>query len=175
MKENQIIKPVIDLARNEVSFEFQSLPTLTLHMDKVHPDNVARAALTGMAQVRIVDAAAVSATDKAGNIVPAKDRTAEKHRRMKALIDFYESGTREWARTREAAVAPLDTILLAALVELYPAKDEPEIRVWLSGLKPNEQKALALSEKVKSTYDRIQKSRVVVDKDVEAKLEEFLA
>lgn len=98
MKDNQHVKPVIDVAAGTVTFAVKGHDDLVLHMDKLHPDIVKRAALVGMAQVRIVDAAAVGMTDDEGNIIPEDDRIALKHSRMAALVEHYETGTAEWSR-----------------------------------------------------------------------------
>lgn len=98
MKENQQVKPVIDVEAGTVTFEVKGKKALVLEMARLHPDVVKRAALVGMAQVRIVDAAAVGAADDEGNIIPEADRIELKHSRMAALIEHYHSGTAEWSR-----------------------------------------------------------------------------
>lgn len=98
MKENQHVKPVIDVEAGQVHFEVKGMATLTLNMTALHADVVKRAAMVGMAQVRIVDAAAIPAADDDGNIIPEAVRLAMKHEKMAALIAHYESGTAEWSR-----------------------------------------------------------------------------
>ena len=99
MKANQQINPIIDLANNKVIFDIaDGQESLVLNMDKLHPDIIRRAALVGMAQVRIIDAAAIGSADKDGTIIPRSERLRMKRERMEALIVHYESGTAEWTR-----------------------------------------------------------------------------
>jgi hypothetical protein len=98
MKENQHVQPVVDVEAGTVTFRTRGHPDIVLHAAKLHPDVMRRAALVGMAQVRIVDAAAVGMTDDDGNIIPEAGRIALKHERMAALVEHYETGTAEWSR-----------------------------------------------------------------------------
>lgn len=98
MKSNQQVKPVINVESGTVTFEVRGFAPLTLDMERLHPEIVKRAALVGMAQVRIVDAAAIGMEDDDGNIMPEADRIALKRDRMAALIEHYHSGTSEWSR-----------------------------------------------------------------------------
>lgn len=96
MKENQQVRPVIADDFSKVTFEIRGREALVLDMGKLHPDILRRAAAVGMAQVRIVDAAAVSMTDDDGNILPEEVRIDTKRANMARLIEHYESGTAEW-------------------------------------------------------------------------------
>ena len=98
LKENQHVKPVIDAAAGTVTFAVKGHDAMVLDMARLHPDIIRRAALVGMAQVRIVDAAAVGMTDDEGNIIPEDERIALKASRMAALIEHYHTGTAEWSR-----------------------------------------------------------------------------
>lgn len=98
MKENQHVKPIIDVIAGTVTFQVKGQNDLVLHMDKLSDVVVKRAAMVGMAQVRIVDAAAVGVADDEGNIIPEAQRIAMKYRNMAALIEHYETGTEEWSR-----------------------------------------------------------------------------
>ena len=117
MKENQHVMPIIAEDFSTVTFKVRGHDDLVLHMDKIHPDNLRRAACAGFAQVRIVDAAAVPAADKDGNIIPADERVAMKHDRMAALITHYESGTPEWSRQSEGGGARSITVEAIARVK----------------------------------------------------------
>lgn len=97
MKGNQHVKPIIDVEKNEVRFVIaDGGAELVLHMDLCAEVVRKRAALAGMAQVRIVDAAAVELQDDEGNVIPAEDRIATKRERMARLIAHYETGTTDW-------------------------------------------------------------------------------
>ncbi len=95
MKDNQHVRPVIDVEAGTVTFEVRGMDSLVLEWARLHPDVQMRAGLAGMAQVRIVDAAAVGVADDDGNIIPEAERIALKHQRMAALIEHYHSGTAE--------------------------------------------------------------------------------
>lgn len=101
MKENQHVQPVIDLTAGTVTFKVKGHDDIVLHSDKLHADIIKRAALVGMAQVRIVDAAAIPMTRKDGSIIPAEERIAMKHANMAELVAHYETGTAEWSRVSE--------------------------------------------------------------------------
>lgn len=146
MKSNQQVAPVISDDFSTVSFEVAGMDTIVLHMDRLHPDIIRRAACVGMAQVRIVDAAAVGAADKDGNIIPAAERIAKKHANMAALVAHYETGTAEWSRVREGG--PKGGFLFEALCKLYPEKSAEAIRAWLDGLDDKQQAALREDDSV---------------------------
>ena len=101
MKENQHVQPVVDVEKGTVTFNVKGHDPIVLHMERLHPEIVKRAAMVGMAQVRIVDAAAVGMADDDGNIVPEAERIDMKAERMAALVEHYETGTSEWSRVRE--------------------------------------------------------------------------
>ena len=125
MKENQHVMPIIADDFSTVTFKVRGHDDLVLHMDKIHPDNLRRAACAGFAQVRIVDAAAVPAADKDGNIIPGDERVAMKHERMARLVNHYESGTPEWSRVAEGGGGKSITIEAIARVKGV-AYDEAE-------------------------------------------------
>lgn len=96
MKENQHVKPVVNVDAGTVTFEVKGHNPIVLDMARLHPDIVKRAALAGMAQVRIVDAAAVGMTDDEGNILPESERIQLKYERMERLVEHYHTGTADW-------------------------------------------------------------------------------
>lgn len=125
LKDNQQIAPEIAADGSRVTFHVRGMEPLTLDMAKLHPDILARAAAVGMAQVRIIDAAAVGRTDADGMIIPQADLLAEKRRRMAALIEHYESGTAEWSRRREGgAGGAIAGITLRAVAEVQGVTPE---------------------------------------------------
>ena len=102
LKENQHVQPVVDTENGTVTFRTRGMPDLVLHWNKLHPKVQMRAGLAGMAQVRIVDAAAVGVADrKTGAIIPEGERIELKHERMARLVAHYESGTEDWSRVSE--------------------------------------------------------------------------
>lgn len=166
MKSNQQVEPIIADDFSSVTFKVEGHPDLVLDMNKLSPEIVRRAACVGMAQVRIVDAAAIGAADKAGNIIPKDERIAKKHAQMAALIAHYESGTTEWSRVKTAG--PKGGFLFEALCKLYGHMKAPsEIRAWLDGLSDKEQAALREDDTVKPVIEAI-KAAVVKPEAKEA-------
>jgi hypothetical protein len=119
MKENQAVKPVIDLDGQCIIFEVRNKTPLRLDMTKVHEDNVMRAAYVGMAQVRIVDAAAIGVADKAGRIIPVAERDAMKYARMQKLIEHYESGSPEWTTRGQGAGTDSTGLIKRAIMRVH--------------------------------------------------------
>jgi len=154
MKDNQHVQPVIDLTGNSVTFKVKGHLDIILDMSRLHPDIIRQAAMVGMAQVRIVDAAAVGRADKDGLIIPEAERLAMKHERMAGLVEHYMTGTAEWSR-RAAGGASESGLLYRALREAYPAKTEQEIRDFLEGKSTKQKAALVASEALKPFVDKI--------------------
>ena len=125
MKDNQQIKPVISESFDKVTFEMRGMQNLVLDMAALHPDVIKRAACVGMAQVRIIDAAAVSRTDAEGVIRTATEMLELKRERMEALITHYMTGTAEWTQKRASGTGTKDTsgITLQAMRRVWPDKD----------------------------------------------------
>ena len=96
MKENQHVQPVIDTETETVTFNVRGKPSLVLDWSKLHPTVQMKAGLVGMAQVRIVDAAAIGRADAEGNLLGEQERIDLKYARMAALIEHYHTGTDQW-------------------------------------------------------------------------------
>lgn len=130
MKENQHVKPVINPDAATVTFTVKGYDNpLVLHMERLHPDIIRRAAMVGMAQVRIVDAAAVGLTDKDGNIIREADRLRMKYEGMQELIAHYESGTDQWTRTGSGNAAQSGITLEAIARHYHKSLDEARAMV----------------------------------------------
>lgn len=94
MKPNQIVGYTIE--GDIITFNVKGQTLLTLDVTKVHPDNQRRAMFGGLAQVRVVDMAAVDRADKDGNLLHEDVRTRMKWERMKRCIEHLESGAPVW-------------------------------------------------------------------------------
>lgn len=126
MKDNQQIKPVVSEDFSKVMFEMRGMQDLVLDMTKLHPDIIKRAACVGMAQVRIIDAAAVSRDDGAGGVRSVAEMLELKRERMEALIAHYMTGTSEWSQKRAAGgggTKDTSGITLQAMRRVWPDKD----------------------------------------------------
>lgn len=159
MKSNQMVEPTIAEDFSSVSFVVRGKDTLTLDMGKLHADILKRAACVGMAQVRIVDAAAIARADKSGKVRTAAEMVDLKWERMAALIAHYETGTAEWSRIREAS-GVAGGFLFEALCEMYEGKQTPaQVREFLDGLSNAEQAALREDDEVEPIIARIKAKR----------------
>lgn len=164
-----MVEPTIAEDFSSVSFEVATMPTLTLDMGKLHADIVRRAACVGMAQVRIVDAAAVSRTKKDGTLRTKEEMIAVKHARMADLIAHYETGTAEWSRVA-ASSGPAGGYLFEALCEMYAGKQEPkQIREFLDGLSGKEQAALREDDEVAPIIARVKAKKAEGQPKVDTK------
>lgn len=165
MKANQQVQPIINELANTVTFAIgDGGEPLVLDMNKVHASIVARAALVGMAQVRIVDAAAVSATDKEGNIRSNAERMALKRARMAALIAHYESGSDQWTIRQSSGPADVGITMEAIAAVLGIALSDVAARLDRMAEKVGVERKkiladLATDEKVAAEMDRIRAER----------------
>ena len=169
MRVNQQVQPVIAEDFSRVTFVVNDGgEALTLDMGKLHPDIIRRAACVGMAQVRIVDAAAVSRATKDGRVKSADEMMAEKRENMAALIAHYETGTAEWSRVQEGG--PRGGLLFEALCEVYGHQKAPsDIRAWLDGLTDKEQAALREDDTIAPVIARIKAAKPKAASGVDTK------
>lgn len=171
MKDNQQIKPVVSEDFTKVTFEMRGMADLVLDMSKLHPDIIKRAACVGMAQVRIIDAAAVSRADADGNVRSAGEMLTLKRERMEALVAHYMTGTSEWSQKRAAGGTTRDTsgITLQAMQRVWPDKD-CEALAWRleqkRGISRREAYAeFAKTKQVAEAIAAIKAERATVDSD----------
>lgn len=95
-RENAVFEVKIDAAANTVAFKVVGNGNIhILHMDKVHPANVAYAALHGMKQ-RCVDNSALNRADKDGKVRPLAEQARLREEALVAMIEHYESGGERW-------------------------------------------------------------------------------
>ena len=185
MKDNQSVGVSINEEFSHVTFEVRGQGTLILDMGKLHEDIIRRAACVGMAQVRIVDAAAVGKADKEGRIVPEAERNAMKFAKMKALVDHYNSGTATWERVRVASAPKEDSIELiqraigralqvdgdavSALLDNWTKKLLPDGRQMFKG-RDEYVRFLAKSAKVREALALIKAEAILPAVDADAEL-----
>lgn len=100
MKTNQHVQPIIADDFSTVTFKVKAHDDIILTMSKLHPSIIMKAAAVGMAQVRIVDRAAVPVADEFGKVIPEAERLELKYTRMASLVAHYETGSPEWAPTQ---------------------------------------------------------------------------
>ena len=110
MKANQTVGYVIDTDAGTIEFTVKGHKPFTLDMAKVHESNRRYASFVGMAQVRIVDGAAIGRNAKDGSIIPEDERCAMKDARMRTLVAHYETGTADWEIKRAARTPVVDSL-----------------------------------------------------------------
>ncbi len=93
---------------------------LLFDVEKCSAANRAHAELHGWKQ-RIVDAAAIEASDKDGNFIPTEIRDAMKFKAMQDVIAHYESGTDQW-NLRAASGEVSASVTVEAIARV---RDEP--------------------------------------------------
>lgn len=153
-----------------ILFKVKEAGDIMLDMSKLSPEVKAKALIHGLIQ-RVSDRAAILRDPKHGTTASP----LVKFEAMKELVDWYETGTVEWAMTRKGgAVGPsLETqFLITALGEVYPAKTQDELTEWVGKRSKEDRLALAQSEKLKVIIDRL-RAEATVSVDSEALLSEL--
>lgn len=97
-RKNAIVSAEINNESGELKFTVQGVGTLTIGMADIHPSIARYAALHGLKQ-RIGDAAAQERDGTNG----ASATPQEKYDAMARLVEWYKSGTTEWAVKRDGA------------------------------------------------------------------------
>lgn len=135
-KSNSIITSKYDAEANVITFTVLGHGDVALDLNKVHADNLARAAIHGFNQ-RIPDSAAIGTADVGGKPIPKAERTRIKFERMNDLCRHYESGTAEWSRKGDGlgALPALGVAVFARANDctLESAKERIEARAKAAG------------------------------------------
>lgn len=171
MKDNQQINPVVAADGMSIEFELRGLPSLKFDLRKVSEINRNRAAAVGFADVRIVNAAAISRNAPDGSVRSAAEMLKLKREKMEALIQHYESGTTEWRVKRASGGTTRDTsgITLQAMQRVWPDKDCEALAGQLEqkrGISRREAYAeFAKTKQVAEAIAAIKAERATVDSD----------
>lgn len=161
-KSNSVITH--DMDNNGINFHIAGMPTLSLWFDKVSGSNQKRAMIHGFVQ-RISDAAAISRNPETGKPATAQ----EKYDAMARLVNHYESGSTEWRIAGTGGGVARSSVLLDAMVQLYPARSRDELKTWLASKSKSERAKLAQSERVRP----IIAAMIPVSGDADAMLDEL--
>jgi len=113
-KSNSVITHSIDADTQVITFLVRGCEPLTFDVKKVSDAVGERAMLHGFIQ-RVSDAAAISRNPETG--LPATPE--DKRDAMARLVEWYESGTEEWSRKREAGAGPDTGITLQAMIDVF--------------------------------------------------------
>jgi len=113
-KSNSVITHSVNAEEQIVTFLIRDCEPLTFDIKRVSDAVGERAMIHGFIQ-RISDAAAISRNPETG--LPATPE--DKREAMARLVEWYESGTEEWARRREAGAGPDTGITLQAMIDVF--------------------------------------------------------
>ncbi|MDE2097556.1 MAG: hypothetical protein KGL39_09945 [Patescibacteria group bacterium] len=117
-KSNSVVTvSPFDSTSREITFNVMGAGEVVLHIDSVHAENLAYAALHGFKQ-RISDAAALSRNPTNGQPASPENKRAA----MQALVDHYESGSADWSVKRASGAGrsmPNAGLILQAIAEVY--------------------------------------------------------
>lgn len=149
-KSNSVITHEVDndegnigAGSSKVRFNVLGVGALTLDMTKLNQCVLDRASIHGMIQ-RISDAAAISRNPETGKPATAQ----EKYDAMARLVNHYESGSAEWRIAGGGGIAR-SSVLLDAMVQLFPNRTRDDLKVWLAGKSKAERAKLAQSSRVR--------------------------
>ncbi len=162
-KSNSIITTVYDEATDTITYTVQDVGSIVLDLNKVAKINIARAAVHGFGQ-RIPDSAAIGLTDDDGAIIPKADRLKMKFDRMKALVEFYETGTEEWSRKGGGNGEGRRSIVITALSRIQGISyDDAETLVKSRAEKMNRTVKAQLGELAKA--ERVKKEILAIQSE----------
>lgn len=158
IREGAVLAVVVDEVSKSIVFNVRGAAqdggskSISLDLSKVHPDNIAYAALHGFKQ-RCGDAAALSRNPETGK--PATP--AEKFEAVQRLVEHYNSGAPEWAlrASGEGRTSGELAMLTRAVAEYKGTEDFAKVRDWLKSKTDAERKALAVSAAIKPIMDRM--------------------
>lgn len=128
-----------------INGEQQELNTASLT-----PEIMISAMLHGLKQ-KLVDAAAISRNPDTGKAASPDDKWA-------AVMEVYEritSAGGTWNKTREGGAGGSGGLLFRALVRMYPAKTQDQLREYLDAKTDAEKTALRKNPKVAAVIDEI--------------------
>lgn len=161
-------------------FAVEAVGETELDLESVSASNMSRACVHGWFQ-RVPDGAAISATDKDGNIIPKVERSRIKFERMGELCVHYESGTEEWSRVSSGGGGG-KSLTVEAIARVYAcsydeavAKVEAHATAKYAGDVKVALAKLRGSAKVQAAMLEIKTERMPAAKvDVQAELDELM-
>lgn len=133
-----------------LGIQFADGKTLTMDAGLLTDSIRAQAMMHGLKQ-KLCDAAAISRNPETGK--PAT--IADKYAAVRAVYDRLLSG--EWNARREGSGG--STLLLRALVALYPARTAEALREWLGKMDDAQKAALKLNPRVAAKIAELQAER----------------
>ncbi len=134
-----------------LSLTFSNGEVLTLNTDNLSGEIQHAAMMHGLKQ-KLVDAAAISRDPSNGRAATIET----KYNAVKEVFDRLLAG--QWNKQREGGIAT-GGLLFAALVRMYPAKSEEQLRSFLAGKSDAEKAALRKNPKVAALIEEIKAER----------------
>jgi hypothetical protein len=159
-----------EVSGDAILFKVKDAGELMLDCSKLSEGVKGKALIHGLIQ-RISDRAAMSRNTSTGLAASPLDKLAS----MRELVEFYETGTEEWALPRKAGAVgvSLETgFLITALCEVYPERTKEQVSEWVGKRSKEERWALSQSEKLKVIIERL-RGEEVVKVDAESLLSEL--
>ena len=145
------IKCEINQSIGEIVWARANGEAITLHVDRLSTSVRDYAVFHGLKQ-RGSDVMAISRNVDTGLSATEDDKFNE----LRAIVDFYESGTDDWSRRPSGGGKRSDSaaaILIMALIRL--GRDETKVKAKVDGLTKAEIAALSQHPSVKPTIDSI--------------------
>jgi hypothetical protein len=135
--EGEVAKPVFE--------------TTTLEFDKLAKVNRERAEIHGWIQ-RVSDRAAIARNTETGKSATP----VEKFNAMKTLVEFYNSGSENWAMAGSGPGPSAEfNLLVTALCEAYANKSREDLTKWAKARSAGERTALMESVMLKGIVERL--------------------
>lgn len=158
-KSNSVVTTEANMSIGEMVFTVLGAGTVTLHVERMHPDNRSRAMYHGLKQ-RCGDMAALERNRDTGLPASPADKLSE----ITRLVEHLESGSADWTLRRAAASE--GGLLFQALTRFSPDKGAERIREYIETLSNRQRAALLASDKLKAIVDSI-RAEAVADVDTE--------
>jgi hypothetical protein len=135
--------------------------TTTLELEKMSESNRKRALLHWLVQ-RVSDRAAIARNTESGKSATPE----EKFNAMRELVEFYNTGTEEWAIAGKGPGPSAElTLLVNALCEAYPQKQREDLAKWAKARSAIERTALMEGKMLKPIVEKL---RAEASKQVDA-------
>lgn len=159
IKSNSVVTTEANMSVGEMTFNVLGAGAITLHVERMHPDNRNRAMYHGLKQ-RGGDMAALERNRDTGLPASPGDKLAE----ITRWVEHVESGSADWTLRRAAASE--GGLLFQALTRHAPDKSAERIREYIETLSNRQRAALLASETLKGIVDAI-RAEAVADVDTE--------
>lgn len=147
-KRTPVIETLTHMERNVLELICINGESIIVNPQELSADVLRMAILHGLKQ-KLIDAAAISRNPDTGKSATPDDKWA-------AVMVVYERLLRgEWNAVRGEGTGAGNGLLFRALVRMYPAKTQEQLRAYLDGKTKAEQAALRANPKVAAVIEEI--------------------